>query len=62
MVHEPRRRVIAFVGGLDLTDGRYDRHDHPMFETCGPGGPHCEDFHQACVDGRLAFVRLRTGR
>eukprot|EP00878_Enallax_costatus_P026488 GHUV01028427.1.p1 GENE.GHUV01028427.1~~GHUV01028427.1.p1 ORF type:complete len:586 (+),score=168.14 GHUV01028427.1:193-1950(+) len=48
---EARRRVIAFVGGLDLTDGRYDRHDHPMFEICGPGGPHCEDFHQACVDG-----------
>lgn len=46
-----QRRVVAFVGGLDLADGRYDRPDHPLFETCGVGGPHAEDFHQACVDG-----------
>jgi hypothetical protein len=45
-----QRRVIAFVGGLDLCDGRYDTPDHPLFDTIGPDGVHCDDFHQACVD------------
>lgn len=46
-----QRRVVAFVGGLDLTDGRYDRHDHPLFETLVPGGVHAEDHYQPCIDG-----------
>lgn len=33
--HQPdgRRKLIAFVGGLDLTGGRYDNPIHPLFET-----------------------------
>eukprot|EP00996_Jenningsia_fusiforme_P000686 NODE_161_length_2951_cov_24.948656_g148_i0.p1 GENE.NODE_161_length_2951_cov_24.948656_g148_i0~~NODE_161_length_2951_cov_24.948656_g148_i0.p1 ORF type:complete len:700 (-),score=108.00 NODE_161_length_2951_cov_24.948656_g148_i0:75-2174(-) len=30
---EPRRRVIGFLGGLDLTDGRFDTPSHPLFRT-----------------------------
>ena len=29
----PRRRLVAFVGGLDLTGGRYDTPDHELFKT-----------------------------
>ncbi|KAK3888882.1 hypothetical protein Pcinc_007096 [Petrolisthes cinctipes] len=28
-----RRKVVAFVGGLDLTGGRYDNPTHPLFST-----------------------------
>jgi len=28
-----RRRLLAFVGGLDLTDGRFDTPAHPLFNT-----------------------------
>lgn len=28
-----RRNVVAFVGGVDLTDGRYDVGSHPLFST-----------------------------
>ena len=27
------RRLIAFVGGLDLTGGRYDTPNHELFKT-----------------------------
>ena len=27
------RRLMAFVGGLDLTGGRWDTPDHPLFST-----------------------------
>jgi hypothetical protein len=47
----PARRVIAFVGGLDLTSGRYDTPEHRLYGTTGPGGIHEDDFHQRCIDG-----------
>jgi hypothetical protein len=47
----PTRRLLAFVGGLDLTSGRYDTHDHPLFATTQPGGPHEHDCYQPCIDG-----------
>jgi hypothetical protein len=47
----PNKRVLAFVGGLDLTNGRYDDHTHPLFDTIAPGGPHEKDMYQGCVDG-----------
>jgi len=25
-----RRKIVAFVGGLDLCDGRYDTPHHPL--------------------------------
>ena len=28
-----KRRLKAFVGGLDLQDGRWDTPEHPLFET-----------------------------
>lgn len=28
-----RRKVVAFVGGLDLTDGRWDIPEHPLYDT-----------------------------
>ncbi|KAL7645158.1 UNVERIFIED_CONTAM: hypothetical protein RMT77_003536 [Armadillidium vulgare] len=34
---ESRRRLVAFVGGLDLTDGRWDTPEHPLYRTL-----HCE--------------------
>lgn len=46
-----KRRVIAFVGGLDLTDGRYDSPGHPLFASLGPDGVHNQDFYQPCIDG-----------
>jgi hypothetical protein len=30
---DPRPTLTAFVGGLDLTDGRYDTPDHPLFSS-----------------------------
>jgi hypothetical protein len=49
----PTRRIQAFVGGLDLTNGRYDYPSHPLFDSCAPGGPHCIDHYQGCVEGAL---------
>lgn len=46
-----KRHVVAFVGGIDLCDGRYDTGDHPIFGTDGPGGPHENDHHQPNVEG-----------
>ena len=47
--HQPdgRRRLVAFVGGLDLTNGRYDNPDHPLFSTLKTD--HVEDFNNANV-------------
>ncbi|EFJ35104.1 hypothetical protein SELMODRAFT_165923 [Selaginella moellendorffii] len=39
-----QRRVLSFVGGLDLCDGRYDTQFHSLFRTLGT--VHKEDFHQ----------------
>jgi phospholipase D1/2 len=39
-----RRRIMSFVGGLDLCDGRYDTPFHPLFGTLD--GAHHDDFHQ----------------
>eukprot|EP00177_Eucheuma_denticulatum_P004874 GFKZ01008849.1.p1 GENE.GFKZ01008849.1~~GFKZ01008849.1.p1 ORF type:complete len:854 (-),score=136.54 GFKZ01008849.1:772-3333(-) len=45
-----RNRVEAFVGGLDLTDGRYDNPHHSLFRTLD--GVHSDpDFWQACALG-----------
>ena len=41
---DSRRTIVAFVGGLDITDGRYDTPDHPLFKTLT--GIHQDDFYQ----------------
>ncbi|KAF2311123.1 hypothetical protein GH714_019622 [Hevea brasiliensis] len=38
-----RRKIIAFVGGLDLCDGRYDTPHHPLFRTLQT--VHKDDYH-----------------
>ncbi|XP_071716145.1 phospholipase D gamma 1-like [Rutidosis leptorrhynchoides] len=38
-----KKRIIAFVGGLDLCDGRYDSPQHPLFRTLQT--VHADDFH-----------------
>uniref|UniRef100_Q70EW5 Phospholipase D alpha 1 n=1 Tax=Cynara cardunculus TaxID=4265 RepID=PLDA1_CYNCA len=39
-----KRRVMSFVGGIDLCDGRYDSAFHPLFSTLDSA--HHDDFHQ----------------
>jgi phospholipase D1/2 len=46
------RRVIAFIGGLDLTDGRYDNPEHSLFRTLKVGEVHNGDFYQPSVEGK----------
>ncbi|KAG7177060.1 phospholipase D alpha 1-like isoform X3 [Homarus americanus] len=31
--NDDRRRLVAFAGGIDLTDGRWDTPEHPLFKT-----------------------------
>ncbi|KAG6431803.1 hypothetical protein SASPL_109888 [Salvia splendens] len=38
-----RRKIIAFVGGLDLCKGRYDTPEHPIFSTLLT--VHKDDYH-----------------
>lgn len=47
----PKRRIVSFVGGLDLCDGRYDTQYHSLFRTLN--GEHREDFHQFLAGASL---------
>jgi len=38
-----KRKIVAFVGGLDLCDGRYDNPNHPLFRTLQT--LHKDDYH-----------------
>ena len=49
---EDRRRIMSFVGGLDLTDGRWDTPKHPLFSTMKSN--HENDFYNKCVKVRSA--------
>ncbi|XP_006656219.2 phospholipase D alpha 2-like isoform X2 [Oryza brachyantha] len=42
------RRIVSFVGGLDLCDGRYDTQSHSLFRTLDAA--HHRDFHQPSID------------
>ncbi|XP_031403154.1 phospholipase D alpha 1-like isoform X2 [Punica granatum] len=44
-----KRRIVSFIGGIDLCDGRYDTQDHPLFKTLG--SIHKDDFHQPNFTG-----------
>ncbi|KAL6208403.1 hypothetical protein ACLB2K_019353 [Fragaria x ananassa] len=44
-----KRRILSFVGGIDLCDGRYDIQKHPLFSTLGT--THQKDFHQPNFPG-----------
>ena len=39
-----KRRIVSFVGGIDLCDGRYDTQFHSLFRTLDTA--HHTDFHQ----------------
>ncbi|KAF5188000.1 Phospholipase d alpha [Thalictrum thalictroides] len=39
-----QRRIVSFVGGIDLCDGRYDTAFHSLFRTLDTA--HHDDFHQ----------------
>lgn len=38
-----RRKIVAFVGGLDVCNGRFDTPKHPLFRTLKT--LHKDDFH-----------------
>ncbi|CAO2841320.1 unnamed protein product [Amaranthus hypochondriacus] len=44
-----KRRIMSFVGGIDLCDGRYDTQFHSLFRTLATA--HHDDFHQANFKG-----------
>ncbi|XP_075489345.1 phospholipase D alpha 1-like [Primulina tabacum] len=46
-----RRRVVSFVGGIDLCDGRYDTPFHTLFRTLDTA--HHDDFHQPNFTGAV---------
>ncbi|EPS67301.1 hypothetical protein M569_07474 [Genlisea aurea] len=47
-----RRRIMAFVGGLDLCDGRYDTPQHYLFRTQQTW--HAGDYHNPTYTGSTA--------
>ncbi|KZV56057.1 phospholipase d alpha [Dorcoceras hygrometricum] len=46
-----RRRIVSFVGGIDLCDGRYDTPFHSLFRTLDTA--HHDDFHQPNFTGTV---------
>ncbi|XP_042518683.1 phospholipase D alpha 1-like [Macadamia integrifolia] len=46
---ERRRRIVSFVGGIDLCNGRYDTPFHSLFRTLNTA--HHDDFHQPSFKG-----------
>ncbi|KAH6774152.1 phospholipase D alpha 1 [Perilla frutescens var. hirtella] len=44
-----KRRIVSFVGGIDLCDGRYDTRYHSLFRTLNT--VHQDDFHQPNFPG-----------
>ncbi|XP_018012012.1 phospholipase D alpha 1 isoform X2 [Hyalella azteca] len=48
---ECKRRLVAYVGGLDLTDGRWDTPDHPLFRTLPV--EHSNDFYNGCCPSKV---------
>lgn len=47
-----KRKIIAFVGGLDLCNGRYDTPKHPIFRTLQT--VHKDDYHNPTFTGPVA--------
>ncbi|XP_019159565.1 PREDICTED: phospholipase D gamma 1-like isoform X3 [Ipomoea nil] len=47
-----RRSITAFVGGLDLCDGRYDTPGHPIFRTLQT--VHAADYHNPTFAGNVS--------
>ncbi|KAL2238159.1 phospholipase D beta 1 [Sesamum indicum] len=49
--HNHKRKLIAYVGGLDLCKGRYDTPNHTLFSTLET--IHKDDFHQPNFTGNM---------
>ncbi|CAH9096948.1 unnamed protein product [Cuscuta europaea] len=47
-----KRRIVAFVGGLDLCDGRYDSPEHPIYRSLQT--LHSDDYHNPTFVGSVA--------
>ncbi|KAL6130812.1 hypothetical protein ACLB2K_069191 [Fragaria x ananassa] len=47
-----KRKILAFVGGLDLCDGRYDTPNHELFKTLKTA--HKDDYHNPTFTGSTA--------
>ncbi|XVF33424.1 hypothetical protein REPUB_Repub17cG0167800 [Reevesia pubescens] len=47
-----KRKIIAFLGGLDLCDGRYDTPHHPLFRTLQT--VHKDDYHNPTFTGNVS--------
>uniref|UniRef100_M8CG44 Phospholipase D n=1 Tax=Aegilops tauschii TaxID=37682 RepID=M8CG44_AEGTA len=54
-----RRQIVSFVGGLDVSYGRYDTQSHSLFRTLGTGQAHSQDFNQ--VNFRDESATLEKG-
>ena len=48
---EEKRRLVAFVGGIDLTDGRWDTPEHPLYKTLP--NEHVRDFYNGCCSSSV---------
>ncbi|XP_065850117.1 phospholipase D alpha 1-like [Euphorbia lathyris] len=44
-----KRRIVSFIGGIDLCDGRYDDPSHSLFRTLD--NVHQNDFYQHSITG-----------
>ncbi|XLR06076.1 hypothetical protein HN51_060957 [Arachis hypogaea] len=51
LTNNAKRRLVSFIGGLDLCKGRFDTPSHPLFSSLGPDGEHSRDFHQPNFEG-----------
>ncbi|KAI3711347.1 hypothetical protein L2E82_41358 [Cichorium intybus] len=47
-----KRRIISFIGGLDLCNGRYDNPQHPIFRTLQTF--HSDDYHNPTFTGSVS--------
>ena len=52
-----KRRLIAYIGGLDITDGRYDTPEFPLFKTLLTN--HAGDFYSKCMPGAKMSIGPR---
>lgn len=48
VVVDQEDRIISYIGGVDLTDGRFDTPEYPLFNY---QSHHSEDFYQNCTPG-----------
>ncbi|XP_076908265.1 phospholipase D beta 1-like [Bidens hawaiensis] len=47
-----RRKIISFIGGLDLCNGRYDNPQHPIFRSLET--LHAQDYHNPTFTGSVS--------